>query len=103
MTVFGFDAVESVSWFAAVFTTAAFAPQAVKTLRTRDTRGISLAMYTMFSFGVAGWLTYGILVRSLPIVLANGLTLSLALLILSVKAKAVMDGEDRTPPGGELG
>ena len=49
-----------IGYAAATLTTASFLPQAVLTLRTRDTRGISLAMYSAFTAGVALWLLYGL-------------------------------------------
>ena len=59
-------------------TTAAFVPQVLKTWRTRSTEDISLGMFAVFAMGVSLWLVYGIYVGSLPIVLANGITLALA-------------------------
>lgn len=70
---------------AALFTTAAFVPQAWLTFRTRDLRGISLGMYASFTFGVALWLAYGVLLRQWPIIVANAITLALAASILAMK------------------
>lgn len=47
--------------FAAFFTTFAFAPQSIKTIRTRNTEGISVVMYIMFLTGVISWIAYGIM------------------------------------------
>ena len=80
---------EYVGFFAAALTTASFLPQAVLVLRTRNTEGISLLMYVMFTIGVAGWLTYGVLLSDLPMILANSITLVLASLILTLKVRAV--------------
>ena len=70
---------------AACLTTTAFVPQVVQTLRTRDTRAISLGMYLLFSAGVALWGIYGVLLAAWPIILANGVTLLLALVVLGYK------------------
>jgi len=70
---------------AAVLTTSAFLPQAWLTFRTRDVSGISLGMYTAFTSGVALWLVYGLALGSTPIVIANAITLSLAISILGMK------------------
>ena len=43
---------EWVGYLAAAMTTLAFVPQAVQTIRTRDTRGISLGMYVVFTIGI---------------------------------------------------
>ena len=74
-----------VGFLAAALTTASFAPQAWLTFRSRDVSGISLAMYGVFTLGVALWLAYGVLVGAWPIVLANAVTLCLALAILLMK------------------
>ncbi|RYY81354.1 MAG: hypothetical protein EOO24_42285 [Comamonadaceae bacterium] len=74
-------------YLAAALTTASFVPQAWLTFRTRDVRGISLGMYSVFASGVALWLAYGVLLGAWPIVLANGITLALALAILGMKLR----------------
>lgn len=73
---------------AAVLTTAAFVPQAWQSWRTRDLRGVSLPMYALFTLGVALWCAYGIVIGSLPVVLANGITLGLASLVLALKLRS---------------
>jgi MtN3 and saliva related transmembrane protein len=87
-----------VGYAAAALTTGSFLPQAILTLRTRDTRGISLAMYGAFTAGVALWLVYGIALGEWPIVVANAVTLVLAATILGTKL-VVERGGRRPPPG----
>jgi MtN3 and saliva related transmembrane protein len=72
---------------AAVCTTTSFVPQAVKTIRTKDTSGISLDMYALFAFGTLMWLLYGIFTSNIPVTLANGVTLVFAVIILVYKIK----------------
>jgi MtN3 and saliva related transmembrane protein len=74
-----------IGYAAAALTTGSFLPQAILTLRTRETRGISLAMYSAFTVGVALWLVYGIVLAQWPIVVANAITLALAATILGTK------------------
>jgi MtN3 and saliva related transmembrane protein len=76
---------DTIGYLAATLTTASFVPQAALTLRTRDVSGISLGMYSAFTVGVALWLVYGLLLGQWPIVVANGVTLVLSLVILGVK------------------
>ena len=78
---------EIIGLIAAILTSLAFAPQAIKTIRTRSTHGLSLGMYLTFSIGVVCWLIYGIYLRDAPIILANTITLVLALTILFLKIK----------------
>ncbi|MDJ0921835.1 MAG: SemiSWEET transporter [Henriciella sp.] len=81
---------ELIGLVAAILTTASFVPQAVMVVRTGDTAGISLIMYIMFTVGVAGWTSYGLLIGSFPVIAANVVTLVLATLILVMKLRAVM-------------
>ena len=76
-----------IGYCAATLTTAAFVPQAIKTLRSRDTRAISLWMYAVLTVGVALWLAYGLVLVSWPVILANAVTLPLALTILAMKLR----------------
>lgn len=76
---------EILGYIAATLTTASFLPQAILTIRTRDTEGLSLSMYGTFTLGVFCWLIYGIYLANNVIILANSITLFLASIILSFK------------------
>jgi MtN3 and saliva related transmembrane protein len=75
---------------AAFMTTSSFLPQAIKTIRTKDTSSISLSMYILFTAGTLMWLVYGIASHNFPVSLANGITLILASVILYFKMTATM-------------
>lgn len=76
-----------IGYLAATLTTLSFVPQAWLTLRTRDVRGVSLGMYCAFAAGVALWLLYGVLAGAWPVIVANAITLALALVILAMKLR----------------
>jgi MtN3 and saliva related transmembrane protein len=78
---------EWTGYIAAVMTTLAFVPQAIKTIRSKDTRSISLGMYVVFTIGIGFWLIYGIALNSLPMILANIVTFLLSGTILAMKLK----------------
>ncbi len=78
---------EFIGYLAAFLTTFSFVPQAWQTFRTRDVSGISLGMYLIFASGVALWLGYGLLLGAWPIVVANTITLVLALAIVAMKLR----------------
>ena len=78
---------EWIGYLAATLTTAAFVPQAIKTIRTRDTTGISLGMYVVFTFGIACWFGYGIVLQSWPMIIANVITFLLSATILAMKLR----------------
>lgn len=76
---------EAIGYLAAILTTAAFLPQAIKTIKTGDTKSLSLTMYSVFCVGVALWLVYGISLENAPMTLANVVTLILAGTIWTMK------------------
>ncbi|GHD60248.1 SemiSWEET transporter [Jeongeupia chitinilytica] len=72
---------------AGVCTTFAFLPQVVKVWRTRSVDDISLGMYSLFVFGVALWLLYGVVISSWPLIIPNSITLVLAGSVLAMKLR----------------
>jgi MtN3 and saliva related transmembrane protein len=76
-----------IGYFSAFLTTLAFVPQAHHSWKTQDLSGVSLPMYSLFSLGVLGWLVYGMMIISWPIIVANSITLVLACVVLYLKIK----------------
>lgn len=76
-----------IGWAAAALTTFSFLPQAIKTLKDKDTSGISLGMYSMFTAGVLLWLIHGIIINDIPLLMANVITFIFAATILFMKIK----------------
>ena len=72
-------------YLAAILTTAAFLPQLIKTLKTKKADDVSLTTLVMFIIGVLSWIVYGYKISSLPILMANLVTLILNLSILISK------------------
>ena len=81
------DWIDLLGYAAASLTTVSFIPQAWLSFRTGDVSGISLGMYSCFTMGVALWLAYGVVLSAWPIVVANAITLVLALAILGMKLR----------------
>ena len=78
---------EWMGYAAATCTTLSFIPQAVKTIRSRDTSGISLWMYVVFTFGIACWFGYGVFLQSWPMIVSNAITFLLSSTIIGLKLK----------------
>ncbi|HIF54407.1 MAG: SemiSWEET transporter [Methylococcales bacterium] len=76
---------EILGYSAAFLTTSSFLPQAFLTLKTKDTRSLSLTMYSLFTMGVLLWLIYGIQKQDFALIIANAITLILSATILGVK------------------
>jgi len=86
---------EYAGYFAAFLTTVAFVPQAYKSIKTKATADISLAMYCMFCAGIFFWLVYGLQKNDLPIIIANAITLFLSSIILWIKIGNVRAGQEK--------
>jgi MtN3 and saliva related transmembrane protein len=81
------DIITLIGLSAAFGTTVSFLPQAIKTIQTKDTSGISLYMYALFTIGTLLWLIYGLMSHSLPVTIANAVTFIFASIILVYKLK----------------
>ena len=84
-----------ISSIAAILTTVSFLPQAIKTIRTKDTKSISLLMYILFTVGVAFWAVFGMLIDNWPGIIANIIVFILAGIILIIKVKNFINGDER--------
>ncbi len=79
------DFVEIIGFAAAMCTTLSFLPQALKTWKTRLVKDISLTMYLVLCLGLFLWLLYGLFIGSMPIIIANAVTLILAGSVLAMR------------------
>ena len=76
------DKNELIGFIAAVCTTFAFLPQVIKVWKTKQTKDLSLRMYTIMFIGICLWFVYGLRINSLSIILANIVTGFLVFTIL---------------------
>lgn len=83
------DQNEIIGLIAAVCTTFAFIPQVVKVWKTKQTKDLSLRMYSIMFIGIILWLVYGIRIDSLSIIMANVVTATLVgtILVYIIKGK----------------
>lgn len=79
------DPIKVLGLVAGGLTTISFLPQVVKTWKTRSAKDLSLVMFSVFCLGTALWLTYGILIASSPVIIANAVTLVLCSILLYFK------------------
>lgn len=77
--------ISSIGMLAAALTTAAYIPQAYKTIRTRSTKDLSLVTFSMLFLGTILWFVYGLYIRDTPLMLANGITATLSGIIFFLK------------------
>ena len=76
---------ELLGYLAAVCTTVAFVPQVLKTYKSKSAESLSLGMFLFFASGIVLWLVYGIMINEYPIIVANLVTLVLAIILIYFK------------------
>jgi len=88
---------DAIGFLAGALTTIAFIPQALKMYNSKSGKDVSARMLLIFSAGVLLWMTYGILIKSVPIIVANVVTLLLSVTIIALKIRY-----SRTNPSGRI-
>ncbi|NLE33232.1 MAG: glutathione synthetase [Bacteroidales bacterium] len=81
---------------AAIASTLNQLPQAYKTIRSKDTHSLSLGMYSLVWAATALWLIYGILIKDVPLILSNSISILPITYILSMKVYNTATGKDAT-------
>ena len=76
-----------VGYFAATLAAVIFLPQVIQTIRTKDTKSLSLSSFILISLSNFSWLTYGILTSDVAIILSQVFLFPMGLLILGYKLK----------------
>ena len=79
--------IEAFGTLAALLTTLSWVPQALRTIRLKDTRAISLPSQLAFGAGLALWVVYGVLLWSWPLMISNAVTLALVSVIVAMKLR----------------
>jgi MtN3 and saliva related transmembrane protein len=79
------DIVKTIGLVAGILTTISFLPQVIQTWRTKSAKDLSLPMFLIFFLGTVLWLIYGIMIESLPVTLANAVTMVLSFVLLIFK------------------
>jgi len=73
---------ELFGYLAGLSTATCFLPQSIKTIRTKDVKGLSVMSYCIYSFGMICWTIYGIYMKSVPMILFNSISGAFAVSIL---------------------
>jgi MtN3 and saliva related transmembrane protein len=77
--------ISTIGMLAAILTTAAYIPQAYKTIKTRSTKDLSIVTFSMLFAGTILWFIYGMYIHDTPLMLANGITATLSGIIFFLK------------------
>jgi MtN3 and saliva related transmembrane protein len=81
------DPTTTLGFTAATLTTCSFVPQLTKVWRTKSAEDLSYGMFSVLSLGILLWLIYGLIIRDLPLIAANAITLALNVAILALKLR----------------
>jgi MtN3 and saliva related transmembrane protein len=81
------DIVKIIGLVAGTLTTISFLPQVIKTWQSKSAKDLSLPMFLIFFLGTVLWLVYGLYIDSLPVIIANGVTMVLAFILLIFKLR----------------
>ena len=83
--------VSLVGFAAGTLCTLAYLPQALHSFRTKSVSDISLVMLVSLNIGLLLWVAYGVMIRSLPLILPNMVTFLLAFPLLVMKLRFAND------------
>lgn len=79
--------IDILGYVSATFTTIAFLPQIIKTIRTKSAKDVSMGMFVFFTTGVFLWIIYGVLTNTMPLIIANSVIFCLSLIQIILKIK----------------
>ena len=79
--------IDAIGAAGAVLTTVCWLPQAIRLMRERDARAISLTATSGFTAGMLLWLLYGTALADWPLIGSSAITLALMLVILALKLR----------------
>ena len=76
---------ELVGYSAAIVGASIFLPQVIQTVKTKETKSLSLPTFLLLNLNNSLWLTYGLLTEDAAIVLSQVFVLPMSLTILFYK------------------
>jgi MtN3 and saliva related transmembrane protein len=79
--------IDAIGVSAAILTTLCWLPQAIKVIRDKETRAISLPATVTLNIGIALWLIYGLAIDDWPLIGANGVSFVLMSVIIAMKLR----------------
>ena len=79
--------VDCIGLAAGFCTTTSFLPQIIRILRTKSAEDVSVFMIVILLAGIALWLAYGIATAKIPIIISNGVTFILVVILLLCKIR----------------
>ena len=76
-----------IGYLAALLTTFSVIPQIIRVYRLKESRDISLWTVISLSAGILLWVIHGIVIGDLPVIIANGVSFGLSVLMIYLVVK----------------
>ena len=73
---------EILGYIAGICTAIVFLPQTIQTIKTKNVKSLSLDTYIIYCIGMVSWISYGIYLHSVQMILFNAISLFFAVIIL---------------------
>jgi len=73
---------EFLGYLAGISTAVCFLPQTIKTIKTKDVKGLSFLSYVIYNIGILSWILYGAYLHSIQMIVFNAISLIFAFTIL---------------------
>jgi len=80
-----FDMWDIVAGFGVIFTSAQLVPQVIKSLKTKQVRDLSLGLSIVVGLSALSWLAYGVHLKNPAMIMANGISLTGAMILFCLK------------------
>lgn len=77
--------IEIIGWLASICMVLGYLPQAITTIRTRDTSGIALPTFIMLGLGSVFFVVQGFMLGNWPLVVTNVITTVCSAIIFGIK------------------
>jgi len=79
--------IELIGYSAGFLIACTMIPQIIRSIRTKSVRDVSIYMILVFIVGLFLWTIYGILIRSIPIIISDGFGCCIGIIQLVIKLK----------------
>ena len=81
------DWIQVLGLFSGICTASSMLPQLIKTVKEKKAEEISMLMLFVLLTGVAGWIVYGVFRKDFPIIVTNGFSLLLNIIMIYLRFK----------------
>lgn len=81
------ESTEVIGIIAGIFTSASLLPQLIKIIKEKKVEELSIIMFVSLLIGLLLWIFYGILRKDVPIIITNGISVTLNVFILFFRFK----------------